>query len=151
MEIFWYYNIHESLQVCSVSDCLGTGFWDICVIIHHQSLIPQREGIFLESESLNSLKNTQTFIELEVYFVKHSQPLDPVLGKESVQAWSQLSLKNSSPVCLSIHKDIQHTKNHSPYLKAVSSICILIIQFVVVTSYSNYLPETLYTFLTHDC
>jgi hypothetical protein len=108
-----------------------------CVITHNQSLIPQREGIFLESESLNSLKNTQTFIELEVYFLKESQPLDPVLGKESVQAWSQFSLKNNNSLCLSIHKDIQHTKNYSPYLKAVSSICILIMQFVVVTSYSK--------------
>lgn len=44
------------------------------------------EGIFLEGESLSSPKNRQTFIELEVYFVKESQPLDPVLGKESVQA-----------------------------------------------------------------
>jgi hypothetical protein len=69
-----------------VSDCLGVGFYDIYVIIHRQSLIPQKEGIFLESESLNSLINTQTFIELEVYFVKESQPLDRVLGKECVQA-----------------------------------------------------------------
>jgi hypothetical protein len=69
-----------------VSDCLGIGFFlDICVI-HHRSLIPQRERIFLEGDSLSSLKNTQNFIELEVYFIKDNQPLDPVLGKESVQA-----------------------------------------------------------------
>jgi hypothetical protein len=68
-----------------VSDCLGIGFLDICVI-HHRSLIPQRERIFLEGEPHGSLKNTQNFIELEVYIVKDSQPLVLVLGKESVQA-----------------------------------------------------------------
>lgn len=98
--------------------------------IHHQSLTPLSEGILLEGESLSSPQNTQTFIELKVYFVHKSQPLDPVLDKESVQAWGQLSLHNSFydvlahlPRCSTYWKLLSISKGHLLYLHPDNTHC----------------------------
>jgi hypothetical protein len=113
--------------------------WDIYVIIH-QSLVLQREGIFLEGESLISLKKIHRLsMSWEFILLKTASHRTLYWAKNLSKPAVSCHFKTIVfIVCLSIHKDIQHTKNYCPYLKAVSSICILIKHFVVVTSYNTY-------------